>query len=84
MGIGIFEKKHNINKEILILFKILFSSVITILNPISWIAYLSIYIIGKRAGESKNEIYFVAQWVSFLVAIISLIIVFIYFIYRII
>lgn len=57
MSTGIFEKEHSINKEILTLFKILFASIITIINPISWIAYLVIYIIGKSAGGSKNEIY---------------------------
>ncbi|MFA6760136.1 MAG: hypothetical protein WCR69_03695 [Sulfuricurvum sp.] len=79
----IFQKQHDTYKEILMLFKILSAGIITIFNPIAWIVYFAIYIIGKTAGEDKNVIYLTSQWTAFIVGIISLILAFIYFIYRI-
>lgn len=81
---GIYRNKYDIFNEIKTFLLIFICYLITIINPISWIVYIIIYKIGTTAGEDKNTIRMVSQWISFLISTFSYIILIGYLIFKVI
>ena len=80
---GIFKKKFSLLKELKVSILTIIGFFLTIINPISWIAYLIIYKIGKIAGGDRNTVKITSQWFAFMCSIIIYIGISLYIIYKV-
>ncbi len=79
---SIFMKKWSFFNEIKVSIFTIIAFFITILNPISWIAYIVFYQMGKISIGDKSIVKQSSQWVAFSVAIVTYICIVFYIIYR--
>jgi hypothetical protein len=79
---GIFKIQYSSLNEIITLFLIIISYIISIINPISWLVYLIIYKGISIEGKARNTNRIRAQLSAFLISILSYIILIVYIIYK--
>lgn len=79
---GIFKIQYSSLNEIITLFLIIISYIISIINPISWLVYLIIYKGTSIEGKDRNTNRIRAQLSAFLISILSYIILIVYIIYK--
>ena len=82
MKSGIFKIQYSSLNEIITLFLIIISYIISIINPISWLVYLIIYKGTSIEGKDRNTNRIRAQLSAFLISILSYIILIVYIIYK--